>query len=70
MLCPRCEQGDIVAATIRSTRQRLLVCEECEATWFAWQDIPHVLFVDYGSYMETIGLKPLWDELDVDSAHG
>jgi len=69
MLCPRCEQGDIVAATIRSTRQRLFVCGECEATWFALHDVAHVRFVDYGTYMKSIGLKPLWDELELDDAH-
>lgn len=65
MLCPRCEQGDVVAAQIRRTGAALFVCKECEATWFAVDDIGQAPFVDFGTYMEELGLQPLWDELIV-----
>lgn len=65
MLCPRCEQGDVVAAQIRRTDAVLFVCQECEATWFAKDEIGRAPFVDFGTYMEELGLQPLWDELIV-----
>ena len=65
MLCPRCEQGDIVKARVISNDTRLFVCQECEASWFLYEDIGVKAFVDYGSYMEGLGLKPLWSELQI-----
>ncbi|WP_379674880.1 hypothetical protein [Massilia antarctica] len=63
MLCPRCEQGDIVKAKITKTGEEIFVCAECEATWFSFDEIGRSPFIDFGSYMEKIGLSPLWDEL-------
>ena len=65
MMCPRCKQGDVVEARVRSTDAILFVCDECEATWFTKDAIGHVAFIDFGTYMRGLGLKPLWDELIV-----
>jgi Zn-finger nucleic acid-binding protein len=63
MLCPRCEQGNLMKVTIRHTGAVLFVCPECEATWFNENDVDKKPFVDFGTYMESIGLQPLWTEL-------
>lgn len=65
MLCPRCDQGDIVKARIVANGTCLFVCQECEASWFLYEEIGVKAFVDYGAYMESLGLKPLWSELEV-----
>lgn len=65
MLCPRCEQGDIVRAKIIAHDTSLFVCQECEASWFLYEDIGVRAFFDYGTYMESLGLKPLWSELKI-----
>lgn len=65
MLCPRCEQGEVVVANIIKTKDTVYVCEECEATWFSEEDIGKEEFVDFGTYMESIGLEPLWKEITV-----
>lgn len=65
MLCPRCEQGDIVKAEIIADNTCLFVCQECEASWFLYEDIGVRAFFDYGAYMESLGLKPLWSELKI-----
>ena len=65
MLCPRCEQGDIVKVKIIANDNCLFVCQECEASWFLYEDIGINAFVDYGTYMESLGLKPLWSELEI-----
>lgn len=65
MICPRCEQGNILKANIIATGQPLMVCNECEATWLAADLIGPSGFVDFGTYMESLGLRPLWDELEL-----
>jgi len=65
MLCPKCEQGDIATAKIKKTGKDIFVCKECEATWFAVKAIGVAPFVDFGTYMEGIGLSPLLDELNM-----
>ncbi len=65
MLCPRCEQGYIVKAKIIADGTCLFVCQECEASWFLYEDIGVRAFFDYGTYMESLGLKPLWSELKI-----
>lgn len=67
MLCPRCAQGDMAIAQIK-TGQDIYVCQECEATWFSSADIGVKPFVDFGVYMEELKLLPLWDEINVRKA--
>ncbi len=63
MWCPRCEQGEIVKAQIKSNKNTIYVCEECEAMWLNPRDIGTKPHVDFGCYMKSIDLKPLWSEL-------
>lgn len=65
MLCPRCEQGHIVQAKIIANGTAVFVCQECEATWFSVKEIGISSFIDFGTYMQSLGLKPLWSELQV-----
>ncbi len=65
MLCPRCEQGDICKAQIKSNGKLVYVCQECEATWFSAESVGVDAFVDFGTYMEGLGLLPLWSSLAV-----
>ena len=64
-ICPRCEQDYVVAATIKRTEQRIWVCPECEATWFAEAAIAAPGFIDLGTHLKAQGLTTLWTELDV-----
>ncbi|QBQ38904.1 hypothetical protein E1742_24160 [Pseudoduganella plicata] len=68
MLCPRCNQGDVIHARVKKTGQHLFVCEECEATWFSREAIGLHGFIDFGSYMETIGSAPLWSEITIEDS--
>jgi len=65
MLCPRCEQGDVVKVRIVNRGSCLYVCQECEASWLLFEDIGVKSFFDYGEYMEGIGRKALWSELEI-----
>ena len=70
MACPRCEQGWVFAALIKSRSQQIWICQECEAVWFDPGAVTHPgNWIDYTTYMESIGLTPLWSELELVPAH-
>ncbi len=65
IICPRCQQDYIVRAHVKATGTELFMCPECDATWFLVEAIGVAPFLDFGTYMESIGLSMLWDELDI-----
>jgi len=65
MICPRCEQDEIVEAKIKATGSSIFICPECDAMWLSSNRIDSANFLDYGTYMESIGLTQLGDELSV-----
>ncbi|KUY78380.1 hypothetical protein WS46_21215 [Burkholderia sp. RF4-BP95] len=65
MICPRCEQDEIVEARIKANERVIYICPECDATWLSSSEISSGSFFDYGTYMKSIGLPQLWDELEV-----
>jgi len=64
-ICPRCEQGRLLAATVRHNGMAIRVCEECEATWIEPQEVDSRTFVDLGTYLTSLGRPPLWTELNL-----
>ena len=64
MICPRCEQDEIVEAKIKANGRLIYVCPECDATWLSVDQISVPGFLDYGTYMKGIGLSQLWGELE------
>lgn len=48
---------------VQASGTSLRVCEECEATWVDDKKVSVLGFVDFGDYMKSVGLQPLWSEL-------
>ncbi|WP_225930123.1 hypothetical protein [Pseudomonas botevensis] len=65
MICPRCQQDYIAQARIKVTETVIFICPECDSIWFGLEKIGRMPFLDYGTYMEGIGLSGLWDELEI-----
>ncbi|CAI8821846.1 TFIIB-like protein [Pseudomonas sp. IT-P2] len=65
MICPRCQQDDVIKAMIKANKSIVFICPECESTWFSIDEIKFPGFVDYMTYMSSIGLSHLWDELEI-----
>ncbi|WP_081070687.1 zf-TFIIB domain-containing protein [Burkholderia stagnalis] len=65
MICPRCEQDEILEARIKANGRVIYICPECDATWLSSGEIRSGNFFDYGTYMKSMGLSQLWDELEV-----
>lgn len=65
MQCPDCEQGVVTKVQVRATQEVLHVCQECESLWLTAEDIGTEPFNSFTSYMEELGLPPLWSSLYV-----
>ena len=65
MICPRCEQDEIVQARIKALRKLIYICPECDATWLSKDRISALVHMDYGTYMKDMGLSQLWDAVEV-----
>lgn len=65
MLCPRCEQSKILKVWIKKLSKEAFLCGVCEALWFEKDNINKLTFIDYGSYMMTVNLLPIFDEIDI-----
>lgn len=65
MLCLRCEQSKILKVWIKKLSKKAFLCDECEASWFKKDNINKLTFIDYGSYMMTVNLLPIFDEIDI-----
>lgn len=65
MQCAECEQGIVTKVQVRATQEILHLCQECESLWLAAGDIGTEPFNSFTSYMEELGLPPLWSSLYV-----
>lgn len=65
MLCPECEQGEVTKVQVRATQEILYVCQECESLWLTAEVMGTEPFNCFTSYMEELGLPPLWSSLYV-----
>lgn len=65
MTCPRCEQGEIKKAIIKKTKVQIYICDECDAIWFSQDKLGDSDFLDFGKYLQSLELPPLWKELSV-----
>lgn len=65
MLCPRCEQDDVLRVVITQNNQELFFCPECEAQWLSVSSIRGEKFFDFVTYMRTLGLSGKWSEVTI-----
>lgn len=49
---------------ISATNEPLLVCDECEATWFPPTNPSRETFSNLGDVLRERSLPPLWSELE------
>lgn len=75
IFCPSCESdvnvklwsNVIQKATIIKNNQNVAICKACSLIWLHPDDIRRENALNYKEYMQSLGLKGLWQELkDVD----
>lgn len=66
LVCPRCDgQGAVLKAQVIKMNKLIFICDECDATWLAFESIGSEPWVDFGDQMERWGLPPTWDQLKI-----
>lgn len=65
MNCPYCDQGEIVVAIVKSTNEKISICDECDTVWTALEKISDTTGVIFEIYANAHDLKPLWTELEL-----
>ena len=65
MICPRCAQGEVLRVRVNVTEETACICDECDALWHAGVDISNETWVDFGTYMQQLNHRGIWDELEV-----
>lgn len=66
MQCPRCDgQGTIHRASVDATGDIIQLCDECDAMWFDNEPVSVHTFQEFGTYMQSIGLRGLWQEITI-----
>lgn len=63
-ICPRCEQGFILEKVLKFNKQRIFICDECDAIWFDSNSISATTFVDFGTYMDSFSRTDQWIEFE------
>ena len=62
--CPCCyNQGAINKATVKGTNLEIYICDECDLVWVNL-DINETNWETLTNFMNKLGLKALWSELE------
>ncbi|MBQ4284159.1 MAG: hypothetical protein IJB96_09560 [Lachnospira sp.] len=62
MICPYCEQGEVVNARIRKNGKEIFVCQECDTVWY--QVVNLTTGIGFDLAMSNEGCNNSWDELE------
>lgn len=63
MVCPYCEQGEVLVARIKKKNKSIFVCDECDTVWV--KEINSQVGIGFDTFMKSEGCKASWDELEV-----
>jgi hypothetical protein len=68
MICPYCEQGELMHVRIKPIGTIGYICDECDAFWIA-EDVGNLDFTSdrtaYYAIMAKAGLDDSWDYLEI-----
>lgn len=64
IICPTCEQGEVLQMRVIDTGEELRVCDECEAVWPAGAPLAVPGFEQLADFLEDRGIPPLWSSLE------
>ena len=66
MICPFCQQDEIVEAYVVKTKQYISICPECDTVWIG--QVTEESGIGFKKYMKKYGLDNSWDELKLKNA--
>ena len=65
MICPFCEQRDIVKTKVKKTGNTIFICEECDAVWKQETDIGTNNVTNFEDYAKKNNISNSWEELEI-----
>jgi hypothetical protein len=66
-VCPRCGQGVLLIATIKASREEVVVCDECEALWAGKGERSATNFQDLLMFLKSKGVEGAWEALVIEN---
>lgn len=68
MICPYCQQGTIMKAIVNKTKEKIMICDECDTVWENADAISDLNGVSFDTYMNCRKIQPLWQNIFVGNA--
>lgn len=65
MVCPRCEQGEVLCVILKHSGAYAYICDECDALWVNDAEVAKYTWVDFATYMKRFGGRGTWDEFEI-----
>ncbi|MCR1870473.1 hypothetical protein [Longicatena caecimuris] len=65
MVCPYCEQGNVVQVKIKRTGKKIYICDECDTIWLNGETISHFNGTGFEEYAKANGFQSIWTELEL-----
>ncbi len=67
MICPYCQQGEILNAVVKQTNEKIKICDECYALWLENEPISNSSGSNIDDFMKKRGLKPIKGEVEFET---
>ena len=67
MICPYCEQGNILNVVVKKSGRKVLICEECDTIWLREIDVE--TGIGFDTFMSNEVGNANWSELKVLAKH-
>ncbi len=65
MICPFCEQGRIIRASVKKNGKTIFICEECDTVWV--DNISQDTVTNFDGFMSQYGISPaLWEHIEIE----
>ena len=55
----------MLSVRISSTGENVHLCDECDALWPSGVAVTAESFVDFSTYVKPLGLRGLWNEVEI-----
>lgn len=63
MICPYCEQGEVLMARVSKNNKKIFVCAECDTVWT--EVIDSKRGIGFDAFMKSEGCDANWNEIEI-----
>lgn len=62
-ICPCCKYGELRKVIVKSTKEEIIICEECEVMWLRNEVVSENTGIAFYLYAKSIDIENNWSEL-------